>query len=1068
MKSLNRFLSASHSCLTSSSRRRGSVRLVSALTTALAFGLTACGDDITEINANVGAVETSKDLPECTKDIAGQTAFVSETHEFLGCDGSEWQSLSASTVSVGDNVCMSKSLSDDSGFEIFCNGESIGTVKNGVAGKDGVDGKDGEPGAKGDKGDKGDDGAKGNQGNPGTNGVGCEITEATTLTATIACGTESFTMDLTGYVELPAECDATHEDCTGPVDNVELSGVSQKGPFVTGTDITAYELENGRSLKQTGKTFGGKIEHADGTFDIKTVKLKSTFAYLVADGFYRNEVTGENSAATIKLRALTNLQGGRTAANINLVTHLEYDRVQRLVTKEDSTVMKAKKAAEKEIFAAFGIDSKDFKGYAEDYNILEEGKGNAALLAISVLLQGDRNESELTALLASLSVDLGDNGQWDNAKQRAQIADWAMKADLEGRLATVRANVEGWKLAESAAPAFEQHVTNFWMQELGVGECADGNEGEIFAIKNKKSAYYAEKDSVYIEGDSSLVRLICDASGAWRFATDTEKDVAALPAELTEGTATTGKINTDFVYVKSGDSWFRGTVLDTALRASCVAANRGMTDSLIVKHEPVWYICDVNDDASALPSIPTAWRKATNAEADTAGFGTPDRDTARVGNVNKSLVYVFEDTSETEVGKWRYGTELDVVKDLGPCTKNNLDTVKSVSVGETKAWYTCASDKLVLVNNEQLPYAWREATDIEKDVTKLPKTADEGTVRRGPLNPNLYYVYQDGWRYGTALDSLLEKACITNGDYSTPAKYNDLYYVCTEQVASDTIRRWIPASDLYNDTHEAENECNNLGKYGFGSILNGRINTYKKYVCDKGVFRQATVAEIDDGRACVENIYNFIYKLNGKMQKCTEDDGWIPVADGDSSGRMKDASGRQYGTVLIAGKLWMKENLNYETDESYCFDDSERECDKYGRLYTWSAAMKACPIGWHLPTLQEMNELIAWAEYGYGWYQNSSGEWSYESCEGKAGYRLKAKYGWPSGNGFDVFNFTLFPAGVRSEAGTYHSTCAGFLWTSTERREDSAYTMDVSCNDDDVNVVDNMKVTSYSVRCVQD
>ena len=1058
MKSLNRFLSASHSCLTSSSRRRGSVRLVSALTTALAFGLSACGDDITEINANVGAIKSTDDLPACTEDIAGQTAFVKETHEFLGCDGKEWMVLGANTVSVGDNVCTSTSLNDGTGFEIFCNGESIGTVKNGKDGAKGEKGDDGAPGAKGDK---------GTDGTNGTNGTGCIIKESSTLTATIACGSETFTMDLTGYVEQPEVCDAnvSAEDCATLDSAISLSGVSQKGPFVTGTDITAYELQNGRSLKQTGKTFGGKIERADGTFDIKTVKLNSAFAYIVADGFYRNEVTGENSSAAIKLRALTNLKG-RSSANINLVTHLEYDRVQYLVTRKDSSVTKAKMAAEKELFTAFGINNSGFEGLAEDLNVLKEGKGNAALLAISVLLQGDRNESELTALLAALSVDLGDNGQWDNAKQRAQIADWAMKTDLNGGLPKIRANVEGWKLAESAAPAFEPHVTNFWMQELGVDKCSSVNAGALFAVKNKNSAYYAANDSAYTDGDSSLVRLICAASGdsfAWRFATDLEKDVAALAKDLPADTAVAGKINTDFVYVKDS-VWRRGTVLDTALRASCVAANRGMTDSLMVRHEPVWYICDVGDDAS----VPFAWREATTAEADTAGFGTPNRDTARVGNVNKSLVYVFEDTSETEVGKWRYGTELDVVKDLGPCTKNNLDTVKSVSVGETKAWYTCASDKLVLVNNEQLPYAWREATDIEKDVTKLPKTADEGTVRRGPLNPNLYYVYQDGWRYGTALDSLLEKACITNGDYSTPAKYNDLYYVCTEQVASDTIRRWIPASDLYNDTHEAENECNNLGKHGFGSILNGRVNTYKKYVCDKGVFRQATVAEIDDGRACVENIYNFIYKLNGKMQKCTEDDGWIPVADGDSSGRMKDASGRQYGTVLIAGKLWMKENLNYETDESYCFDDSESKCDKYGRLYTWSAAMKACPIGWHLPTLQEVNELIAWAEYGYGWYQNSSGEWSNESCEGKAGYRLKAKYGWPSGNGFDVFNFTLFPAGVRSEEGTYHTTCAGFLWTSTERREDSAYTMEVSCNDDDVNVVDNMKVTSYSVRCVQD
>jgi len=41
---------------------------------SIAFGLSACGDDVTEINANVGAVNTSGDLPACTESIAGQTA----------------------------------------------------------------------------------------------------------------------------------------------------------------------------------------------------------------------------------------------------------------------------------------------------------------------------------------------------------------------------------------------------------------------------------------------------------------------------------------------------------------------------------------------------------------------------------------------------------------------------------------------------------------------------------------------------------------------------------------------------------------------------------------------------------------------------------------------------------------------------------------------------------------------------------------------------------------------------------------------------------------------------------
>ena len=732
---------------------------ITAITIPL-FLLSACGDEVTEqIYTNVGAVETSNDLPECTKDIAGQTAFVSETHEFLGCDGKEWQTLSANTVSVGDNVCTSTSLSDGTGFEIFCNGESIGTVKNGKDGEPGAAGKDGAPGEKGDKGDtgakgdKGDDGApgtngtngingtNGKDGTPGADGAGCKIQESTALTATIACGSETFTMDLTGYVDVPEECDPSDEGCAVQMDDVELSGVSQKGPFVSGTDVTAYELENGKSLKQTGKTFGGKIENQDGSFNIRTVKLKSSFAYLVADGFYRNEVTGKNSIATIKLRALTNLDG-RSTANINLVTHLEYDRVQRLVTKDNKSVIEAKRAAEKALFAAFNIDNTGFKGFAEDLNIFKEGDGNAALLAVSAMLQGDRDESQLTALLASLSVDLGDNGIWDDSLQRARVADWAMKADIEGRLATIRANVEGWKLSESKAPAFEDHVTHFWTTELGVDECNANNDGKLFATKNKYSSYYAANDSSFTEGDSSLVRLICDASGenpAWRFATDTEKDVAALAGDAAEGTATLGKINTDRVYVKEGN-WRRGTALDTALKASCVDANKGITDSTIVKGVVTWYICDENDGA-----IPTAWREATEAEADTALFGIPagDDPIVRMGNVNKSHFYVYE-------GDWRYGTQLDYDANLGPCVSTKLNSIVESSKGK---WYKCVGDMSTFVEGYAVPTEWREATTFESDTVGFGIPTKD-TARYNALNTTVY-VYDRAagkWRVGSALD----------------------------------------------------------------------------------------------------------------------------------------------------------------------------------------------------------------------------------------------------------------------------------------------------------------------------
>ncbi len=868
MKSLG--LSSSPIRLAQGRLQRGSVHTSLALA---AFLLAACGDTVTEqINANVGAVETSKDLPECTKAIAGQTAFVSETHEFLGCDGNEWQSLSASTVSVGDNVCMSKSLSDGTGFEIFCNGESIGAVRNGEKGEPGEKGADGAkgdkgddgaPGAKGDKGDdgapgakgdKGDDGAKGDPGDPGingtngTNGTSCEITAATALTATIACGSESFTMDLTGYVEIPAECDATlYEDCAGPMDNVELSGVSQKGPFVTGADITAYELENGRSLKQTGKTFGGKIEREDGTFDIKTVQLKSPFVYIVVDGFYRNEVTGEMSASPIKLRALTNRQN-HTNTNINLVTHLEYDRIVNLVTKKDSSVLKAKMAAEKEIFAAFGIDNTNFKGFAEDYNILEDGDGNAALLAISVMLQGDHTEAEITTLLASLSVDLGDNGEWDNKRERARIADWAMKKTIskEG-LASIRKNIKAWNLRDGEPPAFEGHILNFWQNELGVGECSESNKNAIKAATNKYSVYYAQKDSVFTEGDGSLVRLICAADGdsyVWRFATDLEKDVAAFAA-ADDGAVKRGSVDTTNVYVKENGNWCRGTELDLTLDAACVAANRGLTDSLMLRLGTLWYICDDSEDSS----VPFAWREATTAEADTALFGTPTGDDpiVRIGNVNKSHVYVFEDTSNTGVGVWRYGTAEDIVEGLGACTQSNLGSVRQMAsaAGTKSGFYRCSNDKAVTVEGEQVRTAWREATNFEMDTQNLE--GNVGDIVSGSVNNMLYYVMDTyGWRPATELEKTDLKGCTVtqeNKIETSDKVTKEDWYKCTNETSTniDTFMvnfTWRKATTFELDT--AGWGSLNIHE---GDVRNGRVNTQLTYVFQNGIWRLGTVED---------------------------------------------------------------------------------------------------------------------------------------------------------------------------------------------------------------------------------
>lgn len=69
--------------------------------------------------------------------------------------------------------------------------------------------------------------------------------------------------------------------------------------------------------------------------------------------------------------------------------------------------------------------------------------------------------------------------------------------------------------------------------------------------------------------------------------------------------------------------------------------------------------------------------------------------------------------------------------------------------------------------------------------------------------------------------------------------------------------------------------------------------------------------------------------------------------------------GQKYQIVLVGNDWWMAKNLNYETPSGCAYyNNNDSLGKKYGRLYTWDVATTACPIGWHLPTLDEMKILM--------------------------------------------------------------------------------------------------------------
>jgi uncharacterized protein (TIGR02145 family) len=167
-----------------------------------------------------------------------------------------------------------------------------------------------------------------------------------------------------------------------------------------------------------------------------------------------------------------------------------------------------------------------------------------------------------------------------------------------------------------------------------------------------------------------------------------------------------------------------------------------------------------------------------------------------------------------------------------------------------------------------------------------------------------------------------------------------------------------------------------------------------------------------------------------------------------------------YESVVIDGKTWMKKNLNIATADSWCYDNSADSCAKYGRLYTWNAAMKVCPGVWRLPTLDDWVALVV-----------AAGGTGFHGSEGPAGNALKSTSGWDfDGNGTDQFGFSALPGGSRSYGSSFVGAgWAGSWWTATEYPGNFAYNLWMVNDRDDVDVGSTTeKYIARSVRCIKD
>jgi len=727
-----------------------------------------------------------------------------------------------------------------------------------------------------------------------------------------------------------------------------ITGDAQKGPFVKGSAVTVQGIDC-KTLQLTDERFEGEVNSDKGDFSVKDVSLKSTCALFEVTGLYRSEITGKTSSKELTLRALTDLKD-RESVNINILTNLEYERLVHLVTEKGKTFAEAKAQAEQEVLAAFDIAG-SFEEF-ENLNIFGSGDGNAALLAVSVMMQAKTDDAGLAKRIEKFEDSFAETGMWKDSAAKATISDWAARAIAGNGLDSIRKNIETWDIGDTVA-AFEKYIEAF---------------GDTVILSSDSLPSSSSTPVEDLSSSSVTLAVPCK--------TETEDNCEY-------GTLTDERDGQTYKTVKIGDQ--------------------------------VWMAENLNYSDSAK----TASLKG------------------------KSWCYDNDPDNCEKYGRlYTWAAAIDSVK---------FSTEKSLDCGYGK---TCALPDTV---QGICPSGWR-----------LPRKADWETLFSavgGQGTAGKILKTQTGWNNnGNGMDAVGFSgwpAGDGNGRGSSNFKGDGTYF--------------------WSSTESSEHGAYFVSLYYRidSTFLNHNDKDYAYSVrCVK-----ESVGELPSSSVVSSSSVASSSSIAMAAPCKTESE------DNCEYGTLTDnRDGQTYKTVKIGDQIWMAENLNYAylqptaslDSSSFCYNDSAEYCAKYGRLYTWAAAMDSvgtwstngkgcgngktclptypvrgvCPEGWHLPTQEEFETLI-----------NAVGGQS------KAGKMLRFTSGWNSnGNGTDAYGFSALSVGWRYEYGSYYGNGEEVdFWSSTEYNNISAIYRYLHYDDENL-LGENFgsKRDGFSVRCVKD
>ncbi len=774
----------------------------------------------------------------------------------------------------------------------------------------------------------------------------------------------------------------------------DIAGLAQKGPFVKGATVTVQGIDC-KTLELSDEIFEVEIKSDKGDFTVEDVSLKSTCALFEVTGFYRNELTGKKSSEELTLHALTNLKD-RKNVNINLLTELEYERLMFLVTEKGKKFADAKARAEKEVLAAFDIKG-DFVEF-ENLNIFESGDENAALLAVSVMMQAETDDAGLVTRMEKFADSFAETGKWKDSGTKKTISEWAIEVTANGGLDSIRKNVEAWDLGDTV-PAFEKFIEAYADGDSVVlivtpksSSSKNGDAGTSAGMTSSSSSqdttYNAEKNTLTDTRDGKVYRTVTIGNQVWMAENlNFETDFSYCYNDSAEYCAKYGRL---YVWSAAMDACPSGWHLpDLAEWKTLLAAVGG--DSVAgakLKSTSGWNSDGNGTDDFGFTVLPAGGRSSKDFVGEAAAFWTSEwygeYDDYAYG------IRLYTDTIVRKFNGRKYigssvrcvkGSEYDAtantLKDLrdGKVYKtvkigdqvwmaenlNYSDSTKTASL-KGKSW--CYDNDTDNCEKYGRLYTWAAAIDSVALANDAKAPLDCGYGKSCNLPTQVRGVCPEGWH-------------LPNDD---------------EWVAMLTAVGWQSNENKVLKSQSGwSGNGNGSDSSGFSALPAGYYNGSFNHAGDEADFWSsfdhysdyAYKMTLDNNMKCDRGCINDERKNVGNSVRCVKDGIAVPASSSSSAESSSSSSsvtlvtpcktetednceygtlidsrdGQTYKTVTIGTQTWMAENLNYaytdvpysyaayESDStSWCFDNALDNCAMYGRLYTWSVAMDSVGV----------------------------------------------------------------------------------------------------------------------------